>query len=70
MFKIEHNITTGEIVEIPLTAKEIAENEILQEQELAKSLTLQTEEAVKATAKAQLLAQLGITEEQAKLLLS
>jgi len=70
MFKIEHNVITGEITEIPLTAEEIAENQVLQTQAMEKALEAQAEAESKATAKAALLAQLGITEEQAKLLLS
>jgi len=67
--KIEHNVQTGEIIEIPLTDKEVKELE----KSRAEGLTAQSEtEAAasqKATDRAALLAQLGITEEQAKLLL-
>jgi len=70
MFKIEHNVITGEILEIPLTAEEIAENEILRAQIEERAAKVKAEADAKATAKAALLAQLGITEEQAKLLLS
>jgi hypothetical protein len=70
MFKIEHNVITGEILEIPLTAEEIAENEILRAQIEERAAKIETEAEAKATAKAALLTQLGITAEQAKLLLS
>ena len=74
MFRIEHNIETGEVKEIPLTAEEIAEITAAQElQETEQAIVNAAREAeakAKADAKAALLAQLGITEEQAKLLLS
>ena len=74
MFRIEHNIETGEVKEIPLTAEEIAEITAAQElQEAEQAIVNAAREAeakAKADAKAALLAQLGITEEQAKLLLS
>ena len=61
-----HDIETGEIIEREMNAAELAKyNEGIQ---LANNM--QTETATKATAKAALLAQLGITAEQAKLLLS
>ena len=70
MYKIEHNVATGEIIEIPLTDKEIKELE-KEQAELEKiNKIIQDEAEAKVTAKAALLAQLGITEEQAKLLLS
>jgi len=70
MFRIEHNVETGEISQIQLTNVEIAEIEkekIEFEKLIAKE---QAEAQAKAQAKVALLAQLGITEEQAKLLLS
>jgi hypothetical protein len=70
MYKIEHNVATGEIIEIPLTDKEIKELE-KEQAELEKiNKIIQDEAEAKVTAKAALLAQLGITEEQARLLLS
>jgi hypothetical protein len=63
MFIQEHNSETGEITLRELTAKEISEREKEHNEDLAKA-------EAKAAAKAALLAQLGITEEQAKLLLS
>jgi hypothetical protein len=67
---IEINCTTGEVIERPLTAEEIAANEAAAAQAEADRLAAEAEAAVKAEAKAALLTQLGITEEQAKLLLS
>ena len=62
LFKIEHNAETGEIKEIELTAKEIAEKEL-------EAQSQQELETTKATATAALLAKLGITEDEARLLL-
>jgi len=70
MFRIEHDIATGEVKEIPLTATEIKAIEKLQKEAAEKIAVMQAEAEAKATAKAALLTQLGITEEQAKLLLS
>ena len=70
MFRLEHNIETGEIKQIDLTAGEIKEIEKLQkENELALAKEKADAEA-KATAKAALLSKLGITAEEAVLLLS
>jgi hypothetical protein len=64
----EFNALTGEttVTEREETAQEVAEREAFD----AKFAAKQAEAEVRATAKAALLAQLGITEEQAKLLLS
>ena len=64
----EFNIITGEetIIERDETAQEQAEREAF----AAKLAAEQAEAEARATAKAALLTQLGITEEQAKLLLS
>jgi len=66
MFIQEHNCETNEIIVRELTAEEIAQYEADQAAEVVR----QAEAEAKAVAKAALLAQLGITEEQAKLLLS
>jgi hypothetical protein len=66
---IEVNCTTGEVIERPLTADEIAANEAAQAQAEADRLAAEAEAATKAEAKAQLLAKLGITAEEAALLL-
>ena len=67
--KIEHNVQTGEIIEIPLTDKEVKELEKSRAEGLAAQSEAEAAAAQKAADKAALLAQLGITEEQAKLLL-
>jgi hypothetical protein len=64
--KIEHNLETGEVTEIELTAEEIAELSGLRAETEARIAA----ETQKATEKAALLAKLGITDEEAKLLLS
>ena len=61
-----HNTETDEIIDREMTNAEFAAYEADQ---AAKAIA-QAEAEAKATAKAALLAQLGITEEQAKLLLS
>jgi hypothetical protein len=66
MIKIEHNVQTGEIKEIELTAKELREKADLEAAIQAK----EAEEAARAAAKDALLARLGMTAEEAALLLS
>jgi hypothetical protein len=66
MKTFEHNATTGEIVERELTEEEIAQMEI----DAAESEVQKAEFLAKASAKAALLERLGITEDEAKLLLS
>ena len=61
-----HNIETNEVIDREMTA---AEFKIYEAEQVANALA-QAEAEAKATAKAELLEQLGITEEQAKLLLS
>ena len=61
-----HNQQTNEIIDREMTDEEFAQYEI----EQAKYQADKAEAEAKAQAKAALLAQLGITEEQAKLLLS
>lgn len=63
---IEHNVETGEIIEREMNAQELAQYEIEQAQVQAEVKA----EAAKAAEKAALLAKLGITEDEAKLLLS
>jgi hypothetical protein len=60
------NATTGEVIEREMNADELVQYEADQEAQAA----VQAEAEERAIAKAALLAQLGITEEQAKLLLS
>ena len=63
-----HNVKTGEIIESQReeTAAEKKEREIFQKELLAREALAET----KATSKAALLAKLGISEDEAKLLLS
>jgi hypothetical protein len=63
LFKVEHNAETGEITEIELTAKEIADKK-------AEAQSQADAEAAKFAEKTALLAKLGITESEAALLLS
>jgi hypothetical protein len=64
MMKI-HNVTTGEVSEREMTDQEIAQ---MESDAVASQLQMEAE-AAKATEKAALLAKLGITEEEAALLL-
>ena len=61
-----HNSQTDEVVDREMTAAEFK----IYEAEQKANATIQAEVEAKSTAKAALLAQLGITAEQAKLLLS
>ena len=61
-----HNQETDEVIDREMNDEEFAQYEIDQAADVAR----QSEIQAKAAAKAALLAQLGITEEQAKLLLS
>jgi hypothetical protein len=70
MTKLIIDCTTGETTERELNAEEIAQQEIDEANYLASQAAKQAEAETKATAKAALLTQLGITAEQAKLLLS
>ena len=67
---IEVNCTTGEVIERPLTAEELAANEAAAAQAEADRLAAEAEAEAKAQAKAALLTKLGITEDEAKLLLA
>ena len=67
---IEVNCTTGEVIERPLTADEIAANEAAAAQAEADRLAAEAEAEAKAQAKADLLAKFGITAEEAALLLA
>ena len=60
------DVTTGEEIVRDANADELAQMEL----DVANAATRKAEAEAKATAKAELLEQLGITEEQAKLLLS
>lgn len=67
---IEVNCATGEVIERPLTADEIAANEAASAQAEADRKAAEAEAEAKAQAKAELLAKLGITAEEAALLLA
>ena len=84
MIKIEHNVETGEVKEVEMTPKEVAEFEArqaeaeakAQEQADAEAARLAAEEqaqldaATKAAAKAAIYVKLGLTEEEVDALLS
>jgi hypothetical protein len=70
MFRIEHNVATGEIKEIELTLIEIEAIEKLQEEIFEKNAIIEAEAEAKATQKAALLERLGISEDEARLLLA
>lgn len=63
---LEHNVETGEVIERDATAEEIAQAEI----DAAATAEKLAAEAAKVKAKAALLERLGITEEEAQLLLA
>jgi hypothetical protein len=67
---IEVNCATGEVVERPLTAEELAQREADAAAFAAKQHEEEAAAAEAAVAKAALLAKLGITEDEAKLLLA
>jgi len=67
---IEVNCATGEVVEHPLTAEELAQREADQQAFAAAEHEKEVAAAEAAEAKAALLAKLGITEDEAKLLLA
>jgi hypothetical protein len=69
-FKIEHNVQTGEITEIALTAEELQELESARAVAQAAYVAQAAAEAAKAADKAALLERLGITADEAKLLLA
>ena len=69
---IEVNCETGEVVERPLTAKEIAEREAMaaeaEAQRLAEEQAAADREALKASARAKLISGQPLTEEEASVL--
>jgi hypothetical protein len=68
--KIEVNCATGIAVEVPLTAEEIAQREVDAQAAAAKAHEDEVAASEKADAKAALLTKLGITADEAKLLLA
>ena len=69
MFRIEHNVETGEIKQIQLSSEEIAELEIQHAAAKASAAAAQAEVEAKAAQRQALLNRLGITEEEARILL-
>ena len=70
MDKVIVDCSTGETTVVPLTAEEIAELEAAAAQAEQERLAAEAEAATKAAAKQALLDKLGITQEEAALLLS
>jgi hypothetical protein len=68
--KIVVDCSTGDVQEIALTAEEIAEREAMAEQYAAQKANEDAQKAADAIAKSALLKKLGITEAEARLLLS
>ena len=68
--KIVVNCETGEVSEVELTAEEIAQRAADAQAFAEAQAAAEAEAAAKEAAKADLLAKLGITEDEAKLLLS
>jgi vacuolar-type H+-ATPase subunit H len=69
MEKVIVDCSTGTTEVVPLTAEEIAEREAAAAQAEADRVVAEAEAAAKAEQRAVLLAKLGITEDEAKLLL-
>jgi hypothetical protein len=67
--KIIVNCETGVVAEIPLTGEEIAQREVDAQAAEQDRLTREIEETQKAAQKAEILARLSLTEDEAKLLL-
>jgi hypothetical protein len=68
--KIVVDCSTGEVQEIALTAEEIAERKTMAAEYAAQKAQEEADKDAKAEAKAALLDKLGITAEEAQLLLS
>jgi hypothetical protein len=62
---LEHNVETGEVVERDMTEAELAQQEIDQAANAARLAEAET----KAAARQAILARLGLTEEEAQLIL-
>jgi len=65
LIKVIHNATTGEVNEVPYTAEDLEQLE----KDSQEAQKLRAKEEAKAAQKAALLAKLGITEDEARLLL-
>ena len=70
MIRIEHNAETNEITQIELTAQEIKNLEALYKVKADENKADEAKADAQATAKAALLSKLGITAEEARLLLA
>lgn len=70
MKRIEHNVETGEIIEIELTAEEETQFQQQYAESKVEADAIKAEVDAKAAARQALLDKLGITEDEAKLLLS
>ena len=68
--KIEVNCATGEVSEIELTAEEVAQREADAQAFAEQKAAEDADKAAAEVAKADLLARLGITADEAKLLLA
>jgi hypothetical protein len=68
-FKIEHNLETGEILEIPLTEKEIKELEKIRVESAKELEAFQKAKSKAEENKAAILARLGLTEDELKTIL-
>jgi hypothetical protein len=68
--RIEVNCETGEVKEIPLTPEEIAQHEIESAAFKAQRQAEEDAKAEKAAARLAILEKLGLTEEEAAVLLS
>lgn len=67
--RLVHNYSTGEIKEEELSIEEVAYIKEKEEEFIAKLEQIEIDKATSATRRAALLERLGITEEEAKLLL-
>ncbi len=70
MKRVEVNATTGEVLEIELTPKEIADREAMIAAKEAEKAAKAQAEATKAAEKIAVLAKLGLTAEEVEALLS
>ena len=66
--KVIVNCETGVVAEIPLTGEELAQREVDAANAEAERVAKEAADAAKAVAKTTLLARLGLTAEEAKLL--
>jgi hypothetical protein len=69
MDKVIVDCSTGETTVVPLTAEEIAELEAAAAQAEAHRKAAEAEAAAKEAARAEILAKLGLTDDEAKVLL-